>query len=185
MYSPVRVSTLMRSPWLTNSGTWTMRPVSRVAGLRAPETRSPCRPGSVSVTVSSTAAGRSTPDDLVVVHLEDGGVALLEVLGGVAQRRVVDVELVVGGVVHEDVVLAVAVEVLHLPLVDDGLLELLVGPVGAVDDGAGADVLQLGADEGAALARLHVLELDDGEEPLGEVEGHAVLQVVGGDRSHH
>ena len=46
---------------------------------------------------------------------------------------------------------------------------------------AGAEVLQLGAHERAALARLHVLELDDGHEPLGEVQGHAVLQVVRGD----
>ena len=61
MYSPERVSTLMRSPGFTKSGTWTTRPVSRVAGLRAPDTRSPCTPGSVSVTSSSTAAGRSEP----------------------------------------------------------------------------------------------------------------------------
>src|SRR5581483_4198283 len=60
-YSPVRVSTLTRSPVLTNRGTEMTWPVSTVAGLRAPETRSPCTPGSVSVTVSSTAAGRSTP----------------------------------------------------------------------------------------------------------------------------
>ena len=68
MYSPERVSTLMRSPGFTNSGTWSTRPVSRVAGLRAPDTRSPCTPGSVSVTLSSTAAGRSDADDLVAEH---------------------------------------------------------------------------------------------------------------------
>src|SRR5581483_492136 len=60
-YSPVRVSTLIRSPGLTNSGTCTVMPVSNVAGLRAPATRSPWIPGSVSVIDSSTAAGRSTP----------------------------------------------------------------------------------------------------------------------------
>src|SRR4029453_16606934 len=60
-YSPVRVSTLMRSPEFTNSGTCTTRPVSSVAGLRAPDTRSPWMPGSVSVTVSSTAAAMSVP----------------------------------------------------------------------------------------------------------------------------
>ena len=43
---------------------------------------------------------------------------------------------------------------------------------------AGAHVLQLGAHERAALARLHVLELDDGHQPFGQVERHAVLQVV-------
>jgi hypothetical protein len=61
MYSPVRVSTLIRSPGPTNRGTCTTRPVSSVAGLRAPETRSPYTPGSVSAMESSTAAGRSTP----------------------------------------------------------------------------------------------------------------------------
>ena len=60
-YSPERVSTLMRSPGFTNRGTWSTRPVSSVAGLRAPDTRSPCTPGSVSATFSSTAAGRSDP----------------------------------------------------------------------------------------------------------------------------
>src|SRR5918999_2980766 len=60
-YSPVRVSTLMRSPVSTNSGTWTTAPVSSVAGFLAPDTRSPCTPGSVWATVSSTAAGSSTP----------------------------------------------------------------------------------------------------------------------------
>ena len=93
-------------------------------------------------------------------------------------------ELVVGLVVHEDEVVAVAVEELHLPLVDDGLLELLAGPERAVDHGAGAHVLQRGAHERAALAGLHVLEVDDLEQALGQVEGHAVLQVVGGDGGH-
>src|SRR5581483_10106379 len=60
-YSPVRVSTLMRSPVSTNSGTWTTAPVSSVAGFLAPDTRSPWTPGSVWETSSSTAAGSSTP----------------------------------------------------------------------------------------------------------------------------
>src|SRR5207244_4108283 len=61
MYSPERVSTFRRSPTFTNSGTCTTTPVASVAGLRAPDTRSPWTPGSVLVTVNSTAAGRSTP----------------------------------------------------------------------------------------------------------------------------
>ena len=48
----------------------------------------------------------------------------------------------------------------------------------------GADVRQLGAHEGPALARLHVLELDDGEQAVVELQGDAVLQVVGGDGRH-
>ena len=92
-----------------------------------------------------------------------------------------DLQLLVVDGVHEHVVGAVPVEELHLPLVDDGLIELLVGPVGALDHRAGAHVLELGAHEGAALARLDVLELDDGEQALGQVQGHAVVQIVGGD----
>jgi len=47
MYEPLRVSTLIRSPMVTKSGTWTMRPVWVRAGLVALETRSPFTPGSV------------------------------------------------------------------------------------------------------------------------------------------
>ena len=53
-------------------------------------------------------------------------------------------------------------------------------PERPLDHRLGADVAQLGADEGAALAGLDVLELDDREQPLGQVEGHAVAEVVGG-----
>src|SRR5690606_39351687 len=59
-YSPVRVSTFTFSPVVMNSGTLISAPVSRVAGLVPPVERSPCRPGSVCATVSSTEAGSST-----------------------------------------------------------------------------------------------------------------------------
>ena len=56
MYSP-SASTLIRSPMFTNSGTFTVAPVSRVAGLLPPpEAVSPFTPGSVCVTSSSTDA---------------------------------------------------------------------------------------------------------------------------------
>jgi hypothetical protein len=48
----------------------------------------------------------------------------------------------------------------------------------------GAGVADLGAHEGAALARLDVLELDDLEQPVVEFEGDSVLQVVDGDLWH-
>src|SRR4051812_22934603 len=57
MYEPERVSTLILSPMLTNSGTFTVAPVSSVAGLLPPpEAVSPLTPGSVCVTSSSTDA---------------------------------------------------------------------------------------------------------------------------------
>src|SRR3954449_9876234 len=57
MYRASRGSTLIRSPTLTNSGTATTAPVSRVAGLVTFETVSPLTPGSVSETASSTDEG--------------------------------------------------------------------------------------------------------------------------------
>ena len=51
------MSTLTLSPMLTNSGTWTVAPVSSVAGLLPPpDAVSPRTPGSVCVTSSSTEA---------------------------------------------------------------------------------------------------------------------------------
>ncbi len=46
-YSPVRVSILMRSPMLMNSGIETLAPVSTVAGLSVLVAVSPFTPGSV------------------------------------------------------------------------------------------------------------------------------------------
>src|SRR3954451_392797 len=59
-YVPVRVSTRIVSPWFTNSGTLTTRPVSVLAGLVPPLAVSPRKPGSVSTISSSTLIGGST-----------------------------------------------------------------------------------------------------------------------------
>jgi hypothetical protein len=121
-------------------------------------------------------------DDRTLVHVQDGGVALLEVVDRAAEVLGGHVELVVGLVVHEHEGVALAVEVLHLALVDDRERHLLVGAERALEHRAARHLLELGAHDGAALARLHVLELDDGDEALrGQVQRHAVLQVVGGD----
>ena len=60
MYRASRVSTLIRSPCSTNSGTCTIAPVSSVAGLVTLETVSPLTPGLVATTSSSTDAGSCT-----------------------------------------------------------------------------------------------------------------------------
>src|SRR5262249_3458309 len=57
----------------------------------------------------------------------------------------------------------------------------LVGAERPLEHLAGLEVLELRADEGAALARFDVLEVDHRHEPLGEVQHDAGLQVVGGD----
>ena len=114
-----------------------------------------------------------------VVGGDLGVLVLQEVVRGVADRRLGDVDLVVGVAVHEDVVGAVLVEVLHVATVDVRGLDLDAGVEGLVDDLAGQDVLELGAHERRALAGLDVLELHDGPQLALEVEDQAVLEVVG------
>jgi hypothetical protein len=80
--------------------------------------------------------------------------------------------------VHEHVIVALAVEVLHLPPVHVGHVDLHPGVEGPVDDLPGEHVLELRAHECPALARLHVLEVHHAPELAVEVEGHAVLEVV-------
>ena len=89
------------------------------------------------------------------------------------------VHLVVVAGVHEDEVVAVAVQVLEVAAVDGREVDLGAGVEGAVDDLAAQHVLHLGAHERAALAGLHVLELDDVPELSVEVQHAAVLDVIG------
>jgi hypothetical protein len=91
------------------------------------------------------------------------------------------VPLLVRLVVHQDEVAALAVEELHGRALDDGLLDVLAGPEGLLDDLAGLDLLELGAHHRAALAGLVVVPVDDLLELAVEEEGHAVLEVVGRD----
>ena len=59
MYSPVRVSILIESPWLTKSGTLSVAPVSTVQGFVAFVAVFPATPGSHSVTSRITLIGGS------------------------------------------------------------------------------------------------------------------------------
>ena len=64
---------------------------------------------------------------------------------------------------------------------DDRQTDLHSGVERALEHGAGLHVPELRAHERAALARLHVLELDDLEQHPVELEGHAVLEIVRGN----
>src|SRR6201999_2830764 len=60
--------------------------------------------------------------------------------------------------------------------------EVLAGAEGFVDHGAVLEPPQLGPHEGAALARLDVLELDDLPDLAVDLDVRAVLELVGADR---
>src|SRR5581483_4737815 len=79
--------------------------------------------------------GQVDADDLVAVRLQHHRRPVDDVAGGIAERRRRDVALLVRLVVHEHEVVAVAVEELHLPLVDDRLVDLLTGAERAIEHG--------------------------------------------------
>src|SRR4051795_5957786 len=80
----------------------------------------------------------------VVVHRDDRVLVLQQEMRGVADHLGLDLDLVVGRLVHEHVGRAVVVQVGHVALVDRGHLDLDVGVEGLVDHLARQHVLQLG-----------------------------------------
>ena len=89
------------------------------------------------------------------------GIVLAKPLGVVTHKVGRNGNLLVGLIVHEDVVGAVVVEILHLLGEQLDALELGAGVASLLDYATGLDVLGLVADKSAALAGLDVLELDE------------------------
>jgi hypothetical protein len=71
----------------------------------------------------------------------------------------------------------VSIRELYYPAFQPNLLYSLAGIVGAVYNSAGADVLQLRADERSALAGLHVLEIDHLKELVLDFKDKTVSEV--------
>ena len=178
-YSPVRVSTRMRSPSFTKSGTCTMAPVSIVAGLVTFDAVSPLMPGSQRVILASMKGGSSMLIGLRAPEEHVDLLVLLQELLGVADLGLRERELLEGLRIHEHQVLAVPVEVLHLVLLDVRLVHLLARAEAAVDRAAVLQVAHLGAHEGAALAGLHVLEADDRVGLAVELDLESISELSG------
>src|SRR6185312_2163778 len=96
-----------------------------------------------------------------------------------ADYRAGNGDLVVVLHVHEDEVVAILVQVGVIAAVHRGGFDLQAGVERLVLDLAADDILDLGAHEGAALARLHVLELNDVPQLAVQFQHGAVLDVVG------
>src|SRR3989442_8999583 len=78
--------------------------------------------------------------------------------------------------VHEVVVVAVLIEVLHLALVQRRTLHAVFRPELLVRQRAAADVPQLDPHEAPQVARRDVLQLEDPEKILVHLDEHALLQ---------
>ena len=114
-----------------------------------------------------------------VVERHDAVGAFQQELGLIADEGLGDVDLIVGGHVHEDEVVAVLVGVLQVAVVNGLELHLHARVEGLVDDLAAQHVLDGGTHESWALARLDVLELRDGPQLAVQVQDGSVLDVIG------
>ena len=101
--------------------------------------------------------------------------AELEVIGHVSRA---DRNVVVGLNIHEVVQIAILVGVGDLTALDESLRELGGRVVAGLNNRAGDDVLGLGTDEGSALARLDVLELNDLKDLAVLLEGDTVTELA-------
>ena len=102
-------------------------------------------------------------------------------LGGVADGLGGHAHLVVGVGIHEVEIGTVVVQVLHLAGFQAHGVEFRAGVERVVDHATGLDVAKLRADEGAALAGLDMLELDDGAHLAVVDDAHSVLEIGGRD----
>ena len=161
---------------LTNGGTCTTRPVSSVAGLTCALAVARLMPGDGVHDFQVDRDRQLDADRLLAVELHRDDRLGQDVVGVVAQHLGVDVDLLVAARVHEMERVAVTVEVLHLPLVEDGAFDVLFGAELVVGLQAGADVAHLGLDESALVAGREVLEIENPEEVVLELDQHAALQ---------
>ena len=109
--------------------------------------------------------GHLDRDGLLTAHEHGDGVAFLQIRQGVGQGFLRQRDLLVGLGVHERQQVAVVVEVLVIARFSRRTSSTFSPARKVLSTTLPLlDVLELRAHEGAALARLHVLELDDGQE---------------------
>src|SRR5712692_8621628 len=81
----------------------------------------------------------------------------------VYQLLIADKCLLVASIIHEIIVLALLVEVLHLPFLDVRLADLVAALEGGLQHPPRKQTADAGSDESRALSGFDVLELDDFE----------------------
>ena len=105
--------------------------------------------------------GRINTHEVLVCIQKLANVILAQPLRIIADEIGRDRNLIVGLHIHEVVVIAIAVEILHLGSGEGNALELRASVAGLLDNTTSPEVLGLIANERTALARLDMLELDD------------------------
>jgi len=131
------------------------------------------------VAAAAKGAIEAGADEIAFIYLEMANRVFLEKIQGVLQQVHAQCVLLKGLLVHEDEAVPVPVEVLHIFLLDDGLLHLVFGVKGMLKDRSGLHVFQLCPDKSPPLAGFHKLEFHNIEKLIPVNDGHSVFEIVG------
>ena len=156
----------MTSPSRMNGGTWTVTPVSSLAGLGELLAVAPFSSASVSTTFNSTVAGSSTPMGLSLKNSTVRVCPFLEIVPALGQRLPVQSDLLVVFSVHEMTDISVPVEEFHFPVVQRCAVHGVPRGEAVLVGGSGPKILQQDPDKSGPLAGRPVLGLSH---PVGLV----------------
>ena len=102
-----------------------------------------------------------------------------QVLDGIAEDVATELHLLIVFGVHEDVVVAVVVEVFHFFFVHNDAFDGVGGTEAVFENGSGTEVAQLGLDEGAQVAGGAVLDAEDGAQVVFVLDDHTGAHLSG------
>ena len=120
-----------------------------------------------------------TEQSLTVVEGDLDAHVFQKELAGVAELVKWQLVLLVGLIIHDHVVLAIVVQVGHVAAVDVSGLHLHASVESLVRYLARDHVLELGTHESWALARLHMLKLDNLLQLVVDLQNETVLEISG------
>ena len=152
------------------------RPVSSVAGLTCALAVAPIDAGHRFLHDEVDRRRQLDAHRLRLVELDADDRVRHQVVHRVAERLGRDVGLLVARRVHEVVVVAVAVEILHLALVERRALDIFFRPELLVGEHLRPDVAHPHLDVRPLVAGRQMVELEDAEEVVAHLDEHALPQ---------
>ena len=132
----------------------------------------PRRAGSVVLTVKSTVVGRVTPMTVALERVHGRPRVGQQVGQAVFQQVLVDVDLLVGLGVHEDVIVAVGIEVLHFLRLDGHPLYPVGGAQPFFHLATAGEVAHRRLHGPAHVAGRHVMRLHDAKQGAVDLQNH-------------
>ena len=99
-----------------------------------------------------------------------------EVAFGLAEGFVRDMDLLVRRGIHEVIVVAVVVQILHLPLVERGAFDVFFGPELVIHERRGSNVSHARLDMRPFVPGREMVQLEGSEKVIADFNQHALPQ---------